>query len=319
MPVYHRPAMIVIAPLCLLGLPALFDNDRGTALAQTEAKNANTTAITPAPEDSNHLSMEVNVLRTLYLLRGSDADLAVGTQNPEQRLKTIEKQFASCPPKEDKQRDEADISDEHRKVLVELRAALIAEDDERIEELETQLRDLQDSEDYTLDDAVEITDEARRRALSFVRLHCTADQVIAYLASYGKDLPNPRTRLFAAMRVKKGDNAKRPSPEEWKEIRAFTIREVTWQIGGLNVEKGDQTGKRVGELLDKAYAMSDADLKKFKEAQALRNEARAIVDKVGPTDLLKHIIQQDVAEMLSNPRLIAAVDARLAYLRGKKE
>jgi hypothetical protein len=295
-----------------------FDSDPGAALAGTEAKNAARPAITPAPEDSNHLSMEVNVLRTLYLLRGNDPDLAVGTQHPEQRLMVIKNQFASCPPREDRRREEADISDAYRKVLVELRAALIAEEDERVEELDKQLHDLQQAEDYTLDDGVEITDEARKKALPFVRMHCTADQVVAYLVSYGKDLPNPRTRLFTAMRVKKGENPGRPSPEEWKEIRAFTIREVTWQIGGLNIEKGDKTGTRVGELLDKAYATSDADLKKPKIAAALRQEARAIADQVGPTDLLKHIIQQDLAEMLSNPRLIPAVEARLAYLRVKK-
>ena len=66
----------------------------------------------------------------------------------------------------------------------------------------------------------------------------TADQVLTYLASYGKDLPNPRKLMVQAIfftapgeLVEKG---KRPPPEEWKKIRAFTIREVTWQLDGLD-------------------------------------------------------------------------------------
>lgn len=156
-------------------------------------------------------------------------------------------------------------------MLVNLRAALIAEDEDRIADLDKKLQDLQKAEDADLDDRVEISDEARKRTANFVRLHCSADQVIAYLASYGKDLPNPRTLLFKTMRVgPKATNGKKPTPEEWKEIRAFTIREVTWQVGGLNVAKGDQIGTRVGELLDKAYAMSEEDLSNNKKAQELR-------------------------------------------------
>jgi hypothetical protein len=32
-------------------------------------------------------------------------------------------------------------------------------------------------------------------------------------------------------------------------------------------------------------------------------------------DVIKHVIEQDLAEMISNPRLLPAVEARLQYLK----
>jgi hypothetical protein len=315
---HNRPGTILGTALLLLGFLVAFSSDRGAALAQA-TKKADKTGVPPAPEDVNYLSMEVNALRTLYLLRGSDPDASVGGQNPDERLKEF-KTYSACAQKEEKKREEAKVSDAYRKTLVELRAALIADDVERIEEFDKKLQDLQKAEEPDLDDRVEITDEARKKAGLFVHNHCSADQVITYLASYGKDLPNPRTLLYNAMRVttkKPGTFGKKATPEEWKEIRAFTIREVAWQVGGLNLKKGDRVEDRVGALLDKAYAMSDAELKK--NTPFLRKQAVIIAGAVAPFDLLKTVIDQDVAEMLSNPRLIPAANARLAYLAANKK
>lgn len=285
-------------------------------------KKVDENGISPPPTDVNLLSMEVNALRTLYLLRGDDPDHAVGSQNPDERLTVIKfKKWVACAQKEDKDRQPAEVSDAYRKLLIELRAAYISQQDEKIEKLDKQLQDLREEEEPDLSDGVEITDEARRQAGAFVRLHCSSDQVVGYLASYGKDLPNPRTLLCNAMRVrggrKGGTFGAKPPPDDWKTIREFTIREVSWQIGGVNVNKGETAAARIGELLDKAYAMSEEDLKA--NATNLAWEARAIADKVGPTDLIRHVIERDIAELLSNPRLVPAADARLKYLAFKKK
>jgi hypothetical protein len=315
MPRLNNPSKLLAFAIFSLGLFSLLNSKTDYAAAQAGAKKTAPTVTAP-PENDNDLSMEVNALRTLYLLSGSDTELAVGTQNPEQRLRTIKNNFANCAQK-DKKREKAQISDAYRKALIDLRAAFISEQEDRIDDLDKKLQALKREEDPDLDDAVEITDEARQKAGNFVRIHCSADQVVSYLASYGKDLPNPRTLLFQTMRVNTtGPKTSKPNPQEWKEIRAFVIKEVTWQISGLNIDKGDRVGTHVGELLDKAYAMSDDDLKAH--AQELRGEARAIADRVGPTDLLKHIMEQDVAELLSNPRLIPAVEARMKFSPPKK-
>ncbi len=51
----------------------------------------------------------------------------------------------------------------------------------------------------------------------------------------------------------------------------------------------------------------------------LRKAARGIIDNLGPTELIKNVIEKDVAEWLSNPRLIPAVEARLKYLAAKEK
>ncbi len=45
----------------------------------------------------------------------------------------------------------------------------------------------------------------------------------------------------------------------------------------------------------------------------LDKEARKVVGDVGPTDVIRHYMERALAELLSNPRLGAAVEAR----RGK--
>ena len=320
---YCGPGTFFRGVLLFLGLLVSFSNDPGVASAQAAdpKKKDDKTDIAPAPKDANYLSMEVNALRTLYLLRGTDPGRQVAIQLPLGRLLFIKEKFASCAQKEEKKREKADISDAYRKVLVELRAALIAGQDERIEELDKQLQELQKVEDPDLDDQVEITDEARKKAENLVKT-CSADQVVAYLASYGKDFPHLQNTLFAAMRVtidpEKATYEKKPSPEEWKKIRAFTIREVAWQVGGLDSDKQKQIGVQIAKVLDKTYAMSEGDLKK--NVAELRQGNRANHwGKTSAFDLMKNVMDQDIAEMLSNPRLIPAVEARLKYLEATEK
>lgn len=93
----HRPGTILSGALLLLGLLLAAGNEPRAALAQSaEPKKKAAPGIAPPPDDVNYLSMEVNALRTLYLLRGSEDDESVATQNPIQRLHVIKNSFASC-------------------------------------------------------------------------------------------------------------------------------------------------------------------------------------------------------------------------------
>ena len=139
--------------------------------------------------------------------------------------------------------------------------------------------------------------------------------VVQYLAAYGKDFPSPRKLLYDTLRLE--GKTKKPTPEQWKEIRSFVIKEVSWMIGGLDREEQQKIGKQVAALLDRAYKLSDEEVKKQKKD--LNSELSKIKNKVGPTDVLKHVIEQDLAEMLSNPRMLPAVEARLKYLKAEKK
>ena len=327
----HRRVYAKFGGLLLLGSLAGFGAGPDSVRAQPGAKNKafenalredpifKSTGILVPPQDANDLSMEVNALRTLYLFRGNEADLVDGTQHPDgSRLNLIRAKAENC--KQKLEREPAVVSDAYRELLVDLRAALIAVDAGRIEDLDAKLQDLQAKEEPDLNDQIEITDISRKATVALVKNEFTAEQVAAYIASYGRELPNPRTLLLAAMRIKLGKVADtpKPTPEEWKKIREFAIRECSWQLGGLVPRIEEARAAEIGKLLDDAYALSDEDLKKFRNHQALRNRARNIANQVGPTDLIKNVVEHDVAELLSNPRTPAAASARQLHLAWKE-
>jgi hypothetical protein len=62
-------------------------------------------------------------------------------------------------------------------------------------------------------------------------------------------------------------------------------------------------------LLIQVRALTEEEFKA--QRPELEKMARAIVGDLSPLDVLRHALVQDLAELLSNPRLAAAIDARL--------
>jgi hypothetical protein len=117
-----------------LGLLAGLGGDPDAAHAQTKATAR--IDVSPPPADVNNLSMEVAALRTLYLLK-------TGPDLTEHRggfagVTLLSKDCAAKP----RQRQEAIVSKNYRKVLTDLRAAFIASREQRINELSDQLEEL---------------------------------------------------------------------------------------------------------------------------------------------------------------------------------
>jgi hypothetical protein len=260
--------------------------------------------ILPPPADVNDLSMEVAALRTLYLLKaGRDQS---GERSSYPGVKKFGKDAAQT-----RKRRPADVSKNYRKVLVDLRAAFIANQEERINDLSDQLDELTKDEEPELDDGIELTDEARKQCQKLLRFHFEATRIAGYIASYGKDFPDPYMLMSKTLRRRQ-----KPGPEEWKLTRDFIVKEVGWQLGGLDAVQQKKVGEQVAKMLDQAYRLDDDELRKaFNDpSSALRKELSAIMGQNGPTDVIKHVVEQDVAELLSNPRCLPAVEAREDYL-----
>jgi len=139
--------------------------------------------------------------------------------------------------------------------------------------------------------------------------------IALYIASYGKEFPDPWSLMFKTMR---GDGkGTKPPPEEWKSIRAFVIQEVSWQVAGLDLNKQQKVGEEVAKVLDQAYPLSNEELKAAfsKVTVGLRAATAKVVNPNGPADIMKNVLEQDVAELLSNPRLLPAIAAREQYLK----
>ncbi len=169
----------------------------------------------------------------------------------------------------------------------------------RIRELSDQLDDITKDEQPELDDAIEITDPARKKTHRLL-LYFDANRTVPYLSAYGKEFPDPFLLMLSS--IGSAPHSTRPSDEDWPGIRDFVIKEVSWQVGGLNLEKQEQVGAQVSEFLDKTRKLSEPELKKGGlPGGKMKREIGKIVNVVDCTDIIRNVLQQDLAELLSNP------------------
>jgi uncharacterized membrane protein len=244
---------------------------------------------TQSPEE---VSMEVQALRILYALQ----------MTPEQmkELARLTKGTAQ-PPRE---RTRAKVSKAFLQTMRELRSYLIeATDEEEIDALEDKLAHLLESEKPELDDSVEVTAAARKQAPAVLRL-LKAPQLAAFLGGVAEDVPDPLNDLLDALeKVRALDRA------QWKERRDELAEEIGWAVAGVDEAKAGKVADQVTALLSKARGLSAED---FKAQRAeMEKAARGIVGNLGPIDVLRNYLERHLAELLANPRLKAALKARL--------
>lgn len=236
------------------------------------------------------LSLEVEALQLLYQLDLSPRQM--------EALAKIAKDTA--PPA--RERKPGKGSEKLRTLLTDLRSALRKNDASKIDDLADKLDELKDKESPSLDDSIEITDEAKKRAPEALRL-LTARQMNEYLNIY-EEIQDPAASVRDAL--KKG--LKSPS-KDWTTLRDETAAEVGWLVGGFDKDKVAKVTEQTSTFLDKAHAWKEEELtKRQPDVEAAVQE---IMGDVGPAEVLRHIVEHDLAEQLSNPQMQAALEARL--------
>ncbi len=236
------------------------------------------------------LGLEVQALRALYLLRV--------TPEQVQRLQQIAKDVA----RPDREREKARVSEGYRRALADLRNALAADADDKVQDLEDHLSELTDKEDPELDDEVRVTRAAKRRVPEVLRIF-RPNQLAGYLGSAADEIGDPQERLVAALaqvRSEKGG--------DWEEVRDDLADDLGWLLGGLDATRTLAVHEEVVALLNKVHAMTDEQFGKEKES--LEKEARRVGADVPATDVLRHGLERALARLLSNPRLVSALQAR---------
>jgi hypothetical protein len=246
-----------------------------------------------APEQlsTNDLNLEVQALQTLYHFKF--------TAEQMRSLAKVARETAEPP----RPRKKAKASDDYRQVLLDLRSALIdANDEDSIDNLEDKLDELTESEKPTLDDDVELTAAARKHAPQVLG-RLKPPQLAAYIGYVADDVADPVERVRTALAEVRG--LKR---DEWKTKRDEIAEEVGWLVAGVDEEKSARVSDRVVALLSKARSLTDAE---FTRQQAeLEKAAEEIAGGVHPAAVLEHVAEHALAELLSNPRLGAALRAR---------
>jgi hypothetical protein len=237
------------------------------------------------------LSMEVEALRTLFYIKAT----------PEQ-MKMLQKLSGETAQKARERKGKA--SAEYQKALQELHDALVNPmEGDALDRLDEKVDDLQESEDPDLEDDVEITAAARKRVPEVLKLLQQA-QLDSYNEYVADDVKPPLETLAAALvevRSLKG--------KELKARREEVAVEVARLVAGLDTDKEDKVQKAASDLLTKAHGLKE-DAFKSQKAD-LEKKAKEIVGEIEAGQVLHHHLEMELAELLSNPRLAAALELRL--------
>jgi hypothetical protein len=192
------------------------------------------------------------------------------------------------------------VSADLSSALKNLRDALQKGDDERISDCRDRFDELMEKEEPELDNHVTVSEEARRNAAAALKL-LNLRQLGSFLSSL--DLTDPVELLMAG-----AEQVRLLEMDQRKD----EISKLADEIAGLVNSMDSDAQKLKGQIV--AFLEKAADLKKetdFEQRRkALEKEARDIIGEVDNLKLLSHVLEQGMAELLSNPRLETAIKAR---------
>ena len=236
------------------------------------------------------VQLEINAFQTLQQFEFSFSQM-------EQLRKWAKETAEKDRPRENK------TSREYAEKLRELHKALAANDDERAGQLNDDLGELRESQMPTVDDGVDITAEARKHAAGAFRSLKPA-QLAAYLGKVGDEVPDPLARLQGALGDVRGLKG-----AEWRGKRDEIADEISRLVAGFDQDKEDKVSDAVVALLIRVHDLNDAEFQKQRED--LEKAAGKLIGDIGPDEVLRHQTEYALAELLSNPRLHAALSLRL--------
>lgn len=204
------------------------------------------------------------------------------------------------------QRDDPKVADKYVTKLTALRDALAkGTDDDEIDSLRDEVDAMQDDDDAAadVDDSVTISDPARAKAPLALKL-LSSSQVASYIAAYEDEAPDPVQSLMDA-----ADDIRGTDDEDAKDVADDAADEVGPLVAGLDVSRQKPVQEKVRAFLERARKMKEADFKA--KRSELEKSAKDVVGDVDGLMILRHWMERDMAELLSNPQLPKAIDARL--------
>ena len=244
------------------------------------------------PSSLNQLNLQVTALQILHNLNASPAQL--------HQLRKLAKETKS----KDTDLKPGKGSDKFRATLLEMHQALLEnKNPEQIDKLAEKLESLREEEKPELEDDIDLTESARHRAPEALRL-LGAPQVAAYLSGLVGDIGDPQSRLVEAL-----EQVRTMSNDQWKEFRGNFGDEIGRLVAGVDSDKSEKISDEVVQLLIVARSLKDADFKT--QRPDLEKSAAKIVGDLGPFQVLQNVMENVMATLLSNPRVTAAIDARL--------
>jgi hypothetical protein len=238
--------------------------------------------------DINDLHLEVVALQALAELQLTRAQLKA--------LAEVAEKTAMKPGP----RKEVKVTAKYRRTLASLRDALAAGDDELTEEHTEALEALREKEAPEFDE-IEITDAARKEAPGMLK-RLNARQIVGYISGEAA-FPDPGESLREGLA-----QSRELSGKNWRELRDDAVEKVSSLVAGLDSKAEQKVRARALALLNKAHRLTEQEYTAQKAD--LEKEAMEIAGKVDAFQVVRHYMERAIAELLSNPRLGAALAAR---------
>jgi len=186
------------------------------------------------------------------------------------------------------------------KALTDLCDALAKGDDEHVSELQDKVDELEDQS--KLDDAtIEPTDTGRKHSADLIKM-LTPGEIASFIAMHSDEIEGPAETLIESF-----DDLHADSEDDFKDDAPDTIREVVELASGFEGNK--KLADQVEELLTRMHKLSDAEFKS--QRGELEQQAHTICGQLDSFMVIKHWVQEQFAELISNPELPSAIDMRL--------
>lgn len=277
-----RPAALVIATCLLFGAVS-----RAAPKPPVEAGDAKSLS-------ANELNLRILALQAIH-----DLDLNADQLN---FFKLVASHTAGAPAS----RPGGKANEKLRAAMVELHDALVANDADRVAEAKSAVEDATDEDDSAdFDDTISPTPNAAPHVDEVIKL-LRSSQIAAYIGEHADAIGDPVELLIDGL-----DKARADADDDWESDRDDIVHDVAALAVGFRDDKGANKLKgRVRDYLNKARKMSQADFDAHRAD--LEKDAQKAVGENHPMDCIRHWLETQVAELLSNPQLPAALAERAA-------
>jgi hypothetical protein len=244
-----------------------------------------------ARNNQTHLEREVAALTTVSELELTDAQLRA--------IEPICKEAAVHAPPTSAPAG----SDRYRGSLRALREALVQGEEEKVAEQQQKVDSLREAEKIEPDTDFSISDAARAKAPGVLAMLSTA-QVANYISAHAEDVPGALETITDAL-----DQCRQQNEADFAALRTEAAEQTGLLLAGLDKSAARPIEQKVTDLLDKVKKMNDAEFKSQRDA--LTNQAKQIATGADPIEGLRHWMEREIADLLSNPATSDAIDARL--------
>jgi hypothetical protein len=184
---------------------------------------------------------------------------------------------------------------DYRLTLVDLRSALLAQDQEKIFTTQKRLEDLRRILHIVPSAKVIVTEEAKKNAGAAIQV-LNSGQIADYIAIHSSEVRDATEPILDAL-----DQCRNlPDNDAFDRLCHEASEDADFLIEGYSGRGTAATTKKVTALLTKARKMSDATFNAQRSKQ-LDDQARAIVPDHFVS--LRHWLEGQMACLLSNPQL----------------